>query len=60
VFIKFHYAEGSVILEGNVESRVVHSIEQVLEEGVIGSFGVEFREPPKTLHPLIESLSKDV
>ena len=63
VTLKFQYAEGSLTVEGKVESRVIHSIEQVLLDGVIGSFGVEFKEPLKTLYSklvsVVEGLSED-
>jgi hypothetical protein len=55
VTLEFQYAEGSVTVEGKVESRVVHSIEKVLLEGVIGSFSVEFKEPLNTFYSKLTS-----
>lgn len=63
VIVRFHFIEGGTTVKGKVESRIIHSIEQVLEDGVIGSFGVEFTKLQKVLQPnllhLIERLSDE-
>ena len=42
VALTFEAEEGQVRLEGKLTSRVIHSITELIEDGGVGSFGVQF------------------
>ncbi len=44
VVVRFQVEEEKMELEGRLTSRVVHTAQEIIEGGQVGSFGVEFQE----------------
>ena len=45
VILTFQAEKGDIELKGKLTSRVIHSVTESIEQGEIGSIGVEFQEP---------------
>ena len=45
VILTFQAENGEIELKGKLTSRVIHTVTESIEQGEIGSIGVEFQEP---------------
>ncbi len=60
VILTFQAEKGEVELKGKLTSRVIHTVTESIEQGEIGSIGVEFQDPIEAvrsqLNPVFRAL----
>ncbi len=60
VMIAFQVKTQEVMLKGKLTSRVIHTISEAIEDLNIGSFGVEFQDPPEKVKARLEPVFRAV
>jgi len=62
VILAFQAEKGEIELKGKLTSRVIHTVLESIEQGEIGSIGVEFQEPLEEvrsrLNPVFRALGQ--